>query len=99
MKSVLLTAVRLRMDRAAAACAEFLTNHLDLDTCLEWRNLSGAARFIDNELINKADKFIEKHMDKLHNMRQFMELPRICVEVLHNNKEEKETAQIRSLCK
>ena len=95
MKSVYVTAVRLRMERVASECASFLSEHLDLQSCLELRALPGVARHSD--LVRIVDDFIDRNMDELLKMPNIMAMDRVCVEVLHATKEEIEMAQAKSL--
>ena len=51
------------------------------------------------DLMDKIDDFIECNMDQLSETRQLRALPRICMEVLHLSKEERDAVQHpRPLC-
>ncbi len=99
-KSVYVAAVRLRMDRVAGQCAEFLCSNLGLDNCLELRSLPGVSRRA--EIVREVDAFIEQNVERLclsaTQSGAIASMDKICVEVLHGSKEEMELAQDRSLC-
>ena len=51
------------------------------------------------DLMDRIDDFIETNLDQLSQTRQLRALPRICLEVLHLSKEERNAAQHpRPLC-
>ena len=51
------------------------------------------------DLLDKIDEFIETNLEQLSETRQLRALPRICLEVLHLSKEERDAAQHpRPLC-
>ena len=51
------------------------------------------------DLLAKVDEFIETNLEQLGETRQLRALPRICLEVLHLSKEERDAAQLpRPLC-
>jgi len=96
VKCVYVAASRLRMDRAALACASFLRQHMDTANCLELRALPGVSSLTD--LVKSVDAFIEANVDELvANGRELASLERIRVEVLHARREELEMTQARSL--
>lgn len=50
-------------------------------------------------LVGKVDDLIASaNLEQLQNNREFLALPRFCVEVLHVSKEERDAAQARPLC-
>lgn len=93
VKSVYVAAMRLKMDRVARECINFMTDerNLDLDTCLELRALPGVGRMKD--LVVQVDEFIDKNLKALIKTQRLLSLDRICVEVLHSSKEEHDLAQ------
>ncbi len=99
VKSVYMAAVHLRMDRAARQCADFLSAHLDLRSCLEVRALPGVSRRLD--VVRSVDAFIRRNMDEL--LRTLPQngvltaLDKVKVEVLHASREELEAARARSV--
>ena len=55
--------------------------------------------FSDNiDFIGKLDEYIELNFEQLAESRELRALPRICLEILHLSKEEKEMAVARPLC-
>ena len=51
------------------------------------------------DLMDRIDDFIETNLEQLSETRQLRALPRICLEVLHLSKEERDAAQHpRPLC-
>ena len=64
---------------------------------LNIRKTSEENRKID--LMSCVDEFIEGNMDLLGESRELRALPRICLEILHLTKEERDAAQLpRPLC-
>ena len=52
-----------------------------------------------SDLLSKVDEFIETNLELLGETRQLRALPRICLEILHLTKEERDAAQHpRPLC-
>ena len=52
-----------------------------------------------SDLLSKVDEFIETNLEQLGETRQLRALPRICLEILHLTKEERDAAQHpRPLC-
>ncbi|XP_059092667.1 influenza virus NS1A-binding protein homolog isoform X2 [Tigriopus californicus] len=96
IRTVFLAAIRLRMERASHECAKFLADHINVETCLELRNMPGITKLTD--LVNKVDSYIQSNFGSIQESRGMMALPRICIEVLHNTKVDIEAAKSEPLC-
>ena len=59
-------------------------------------NVNDVAEDID--FVAQVDEFIELNFDRLCESRELRGLPRVCLEILHLSKEEKEQALARPLC-
>ena len=60
VRSVYSAAVRLKMDKVASTCAQWLVNNLDTQSCLEIRAIPGVAA--DTKLVKVIDEFIVGHV-------------------------------------
>ena len=63
VRSVYSAAVRLKMDKVAGTCAEWLVSNLDTQSCLEVRAIPGVAA--DTQLVKVIDQFIVRHVSGL----------------------------------
>ena len=59
---------------------------------------NGSTGSSGGDFLSEVDKFIEMNFDQLRESRELRSLPRICLEILHLTKEEKEMAIARPLC-
>ncbi|XP_043237757.1 influenza virus NS1A-binding protein homolog isoform X1 [Amphibalanus amphitrite] len=80
VRSVYSAAVRLKMDKVAAACAQWLVNNLDIHSCLEIRAIPGIVA--DTQLVKVIDEFIVRHFAEMVSTKQMMKLPQVKVELL-----------------
>ncbi|XP_037083607.1 influenza virus NS1A-binding protein homolog A-like isoform X2 [Pollicipes pollicipes] len=80
VRAVYSAAARLKMDRVARRCAEWLVSNLDTQSCLEIRSISGVAS--DSQLVKVADDFIVLHFAEMVATKQMLKLPQVKVELL-----------------
>ncbi|XP_041371031.1 influenza virus NS1A-binding protein homolog isoform X2 [Gigantopelta aegis] len=71
------TALRLKMDLASRACANFLAAKLSPVNCLDIRT-----SLLDSEFRRQLDQYIETNIEEVKNTKQFYNLPRVQVEVV-----------------
>lgn len=62
VKSVFLTATKLKMERVTKECARYLVQHLDPENCIEIRSLPGIAR--NKTFVAQVDSYIATQVNK-----------------------------------
>lgn len=60
VKSVFLTATKLKMDRVAKECARHLVTNMDPENCIEIRSLPGIAR--NKTFVAQVDSYIAQQV-------------------------------------
>ncbi|KAK2727154.1 influenza virus NS1A-binding protein homolog A-like [Artemia franciscana] len=89
VKSVYLTASRLKMERIVNLCAHFLVDNLDPITALDIRSLPGITKH--EKLVEKVDKYLAAEIGSFVTSNHLLTIPVIQIEVLANSKEEVNT--------
>lgn len=64
VKSVFLTATKLKMERVTKECARYLVQHLDPENCIEIRSLPGIAR--NKTFVAQVDSYIATQVNQHH---------------------------------
>lgn len=87
IKSVYLAAWQLRMERVVSECAKHLIEDLSIETCIETRALPGINR--NKNFVQEVDQFIAQNFAEMsQKSTEFLQLPSIQIEVLHQTKQE-----------
>lgn len=60
VKSVFLTATKLKMERVVKECARYLVQYLDPENCIEIRSLPGIAR--NKTFVAQVDSYIAQQV-------------------------------------
>lgn len=61
VKSVFLTATKLKMDRVAKECARHLIQHLNIENCIDIRSLPGIAK--SKTFVAQIDSYIANQVN------------------------------------
>lgn len=96
VKTVYLAATRLRMDRAARKCGEYLVRNLKPENSIGIRSVPGLAN--DADLVAVVDNYIQQEVVDVLKSKELHALQRIQVEVLRSSKEEMEVVNCHQLC-
>ncbi|XP_046682683.1 influenza virus NS1A-binding protein homolog isoform X2 [Homalodisca vitripennis] len=96
VKSVFLTATKLKMERVAKECASYLVHHLDPENCVEIRSLPGIAR--SKTFVAQVDSYIAQQFEEVSQSPTLLALPCVRVEVLNQTRQEMSMVSGDSLC-
>uniref|UniRef100_A0A1B6DBP3 Kelch-like protein diablo n=1 Tax=Clastoptera arizonana TaxID=38151 RepID=A0A1B6DBP3_9HEMI len=86
VKSVFMTATKLKMDRVAKECARHLIQHLSPENCIEIRSLTGIAH--NKSFVTQVDAFINSQFDVVCKLPVLLALPCMRIEVLNQTRQE-----------
>lgn len=73
---------RLSFEHLTHVLSKYLIEHLDESNCLRVRSFA-----LDDSLIRESSAFIETHLEKVVLTKQFIQLPRINIELIGNKRE------------
>lgn len=96
VKTVYMAALRLKMDRAAQKCGEYLVANLKPENCIGIRSIPGLSK--DPNLASAIDAYIQKEIAAVSHSKELHALPRVQVEVLRNSQGEIDVSQNQQLC-
>lgn len=96
VKVVYMTALRLKMERAARKCGEYLVAHLNPENCIGIRSIPGLCS--DQDLCGVIDTYIQREIKNVAQSKELHALPRVQVEVLRNSQGEIDIAHGEHLC-
>ncbi|KAI1289869.1 Influenza virus NS1A-binding -like protein [Halotydeus destructor] len=95
VRAVYALANRLKLPAVANACGQYMASTLTPDSCLGVRSIPGV--LADPILLNAVDKYIKSSIDQVAYCKSLEALPKIKVEVLHNNREERALSNEKQL--
>lgn len=72
VKSVFLTATKLKMERVVKECARYLVEYLDPDNCIEIRSLPGIAR--NKVFVGQVNSYIAQQVPVIQSSRHYIVL-------------------------
>lgn len=96
VKSVFLTATKLKMDRVAKECARHLIQHLNIENCIDIRSLPGIAK--SKTFVAQIDNYIANQFEFVSKTPIFLNLPCMRIEVLNQTRQEMSLVSCESLC-
>lgn len=95
VNAVYALANRLKISSVAYECGQFLASTLTPDSCLGVRAIPGV--LADPMLLSAVDNYIRSSIGQVANSKTLEGLPKIKVEILHNNPEERAATNEKQL--
>lgn len=96
VKTVYMTAKKLKMNAVAKQCGTFLLNTLNPSNCIGIRSIPMLT--FDTEMLKKVDSYIRMNVNEVIKSKELLALPQIPVELLQSTSEEIQATNEQHLC-